>query len=47
MNPTTTFLHLLWEHLAARTTEPAARLCLVRTAAVRPVTGNPLTGWRA
>lgn len=47
MTSTTTFLHLLWEYLASRTTEPSARLCLVRTAARRPVTGNPVTGWAA
>ena len=43
---TTTFLRLIWEHLCSVTTEPEARLCLTRTARVRPITGNPVGGWR-
>lgn len=44
---TTKFLHLLWEHLCSFTTEPQARLALVRTAKARPVTGGPIHGWHA
>jgi hypothetical protein len=40
------FLHLLTEHLCGCTTDPAARLCLCRTAMSRPITGNPIHGWR-
>lgn len=40
------FCRLLAEHLISVTTEPEARTCLVRTARVRPVTGNAIHGWR-
>ncbi len=44
MNSTTKFLHLLWNHLAAVTSNDD-HLVLFRTAARKPVTGNPVTGW--
>lgn len=44
---TTKFLRLLWEHLVSCTTDPQARLALVRTAKVRPVTGGMIQGWHA
>ncbi len=47
MNPTTTFLRLLWEHLCSVTTDPEARTCLVRTAIARPITFGPIHGWSA
>lgn len=47
MTSTTTFLRLLWEHLASVTTDPEARRTLLRTAARRPVTGGPIHGWSA
>lgn len=43
---TTQFLHLLWEHLCSFTTDPQARLALVRTAKARPITGGPIHGWK-
>jgi hypothetical protein len=46
MNPTT-FLRLLRTHLIACTTDPADRLCLVRTAKVRPIIGWLIHGWHA
>lgn len=47
MTSTTTFLRLLAEHLIAMTTDPEARICLVRTATRRPITGGPIHGWSA
>mgnify|MGYP001580423905 CR=1 FL=1 len=47
MNPTTAFLRLLWSHLANSTPDPETRLCLVRTARARPITGGPIHGWSA
>lgn len=44
MNPTT-FLRLLWSHLANSTPDPETRLCLVRTMNVRPITGS-VFGWQ-
>lgn len=41
----TTTLHLIWEFLCSRTTTDE-HLALFRTAAVRPITGSPLTGWK-
>lgn len=40
------FLDLLWSHLASVTCNDE-HLVLIRTAANRPVTGHPVTGWRA
>jgi hypothetical protein len=47
MTSTATFLRLLRAHLCSATTEPQQRLCMVRVARVRPITGSPITGWRA
>ncbi len=41
----TQFLHILAEFLCARTCNDG-HLALVRTAHNRPITGNPITGWR-
>lgn len=43
----TTFLRMLWEHLANHTSDPQDRLCLVRTMTHRPITGGPIHGWHA
>lgn len=40
----TTFLRLLADFLVSVTTDPDARRCMVRVAAVRPITGT-LGGW--
>jgi hypothetical protein len=39
-------LHLIWEFLCSRTTTDD-HLALFRTAATRPVTGHPVSGWSA
>ncbi len=41
----TAFLHVLWEHLCSRSNYDG-HLCLTRTAQARPITGDPITGWR-
>ncbi len=43
----TKFIARLVEHFVAMTTDPQDRLTLVRTMAVRPVTGGPVHGWHA
>lgn len=39
------FLALLWEFLCSRDTDNA-HLALFRIAKVRPITGDPVAGWR-